>query len=312
MSTGRDPNYFQYSTQGLHSAAFGFLQFLRWFFVQYFRYIYVLIALIVLFVLYHIFLYKEQEKSYVSEIQLVQNFESANYLYQTINAIDSKIAVQDTVFLKQVFGPQYNHIESVKIESIPDLFDFSSKTKNTLEIFKLLNEGHDAVANLTTYTESPFFKQHLLTVTSRGFGNSSQLITNLINYINSNEHYKQYGQVIRENTRLEIEDAKKSIAQINNILDNQTQIQGSSGSVYNIQQDYSNLIREKRILINNLLVLEIRMRDAENIIKVTDYVYDKKLKDAFPRKILYLLLAHLLYFAFLATLFFWKSRRLNQ
>ena len=93
----------------------------------FYRHKFVLIGLIVLGAILGYFYEKSIEKTYTNDLLVSPNFSSTDYVYTKIDVLDKKMQVQDTLFLKNIFGENYEQIKSIEIKPVIDINNLISQ-----------------------------------------------------------------------------------------------------------------------------------------------------------------------------------------
>ena len=88
---------------------------------------FVLIGLIVLGGILGYFYEKNTPKTYTNDMLVSPNFGSSDYLYSKIEALNKKVSIGDSLFLKEVFGDHQNKVKSIEIKPVIDIYNFVSQ-----------------------------------------------------------------------------------------------------------------------------------------------------------------------------------------
>lgn len=155
---------------------------------------------------------------YENHIIVIPNFESVDYLYETIEGLNAKIASNDSLYLTTVLGDGYRSLHHVEIEPIVDIYNFATRSSQNIEVFKILFQNQDLAEFVEDMTTSKYFKYHRLNFFIKGSSISEQLVENLLNHMNENPHFKKYQELSQMNTEWLIEKNNTMISQVDSLI----------------------------------------------------------------------------------------------
>lgn len=244
------------------------------------KYIIIIITLIILGFAYGYYKDKIVEKKYENETIVVPNFESVDYLYGKVEAFNSKISLQDTIFLNEVLGNNSRKIRKIEVEPIVDIYNFVSKSRENIDVFRILFQNQELSEFLEDMVTSKYYKYHKLNFSIVGQENSEEIIKAVLQYFNSNEHFLEYQEVVRENTLLEIAENTKMTAQIDSVFKAVSTFasnEKSNQSLFiNDNSQLNDLLISKRELLEDRTKLLMRYKDEKEIIKLVSATYNLK------------------------------------
>lgn len=213
-----------------------------------------------------------------NETIVIPNFESVDYLYGKVEALNQKIALKDTVFLKEILDTNHRKIRKVEIEPIVDIYNFISRSRAHIDIFRILFQNQEMSDFVEDMATSKYYKYHKLDYTIVGENSSELIISDLLEYINSNEHFIDYQEVVRLNTSLELAENAKMIAQIDSIFKSvskfSTENKSSQSLFINDNSQLNNLLTTKRQLLEDRMKLVMRDKDETEIVKLVSANYN--------------------------------------
>lgn len=280
------------------------------------KYIIIVIALVIIG--FGLGYYKDsnQIKTYNNEVMVIPNFESVDYLYDKVETLNIKIAAGDSLFLKPIFGANYRQLNLIEIEPIVDIYNFISKSRENIDILRILAQNQDFSDYIEDLSTSKYYKYHRMKVSISGKEFSEKVISDLLAYLNSNEHFNKYQDVYKEMKGYDIEEHYKMIAQVDSLVKASTTMYNSSSNVsVNSNADQHYLIERKRLLIEDLYQLKMEMLDYTAAIKVVNIDYNLKPKKflEISKKIKYPILLVLLFsLAFFVIYIFKNLRRYSE
>lgn len=244
------------------------------------KYIIVTVVLIIIGIAYGYYKDKKAEKKYENETIVIPNFESVDYLYGKVEAFNSKLSIRDTIFLKDVLGTNSRKIRKIEIEPIVDIYNFVSKSREHIDVFRILFQNQELSDFVEDMATSKYYKYHKLNFTIVGDESSEKIINDILQYFNSNEHYLEYQEVGRENTLLEIAENTKMIAQIDSVfkaVSTFTSQEKSNQSFFiNDNSQLNDLLISKRELLEDRMNLMMRYKDETEVIKLVSADYNLK------------------------------------
>ena len=238
---------------------------------------YFIIIIILLIIGFAYGYYKDYNaiKTYDNEVIVIPNFESVDYLYDKVEAINKKIASGDTIYLQKVLDTNFQKVSSIQLEPIVDIYNFVSKSYRNYDVLRLIAEKQDFSEYIEDLSTSKYYKYHRMEISTFGKESSEKIIEDILAFLNDNEHFKKYQHVYVENNKFEIQEHQNMISQIDSLLKANSTINknGSSVSINN-SSDLFNLIDRKRQLIENLLLLKTEEIDYNLPIKKVSAEYN--------------------------------------
>lgn len=242
------------------------------------KYAFVIIILIVIGVVAGYFMDKNQTEVYNNDLIVIPNFESTQYFYDKVNSLSIKIKNQDSIFIKEILGPNYKDLKGVEAEPIVDIYKLASGSRERVDLFRVLTEKQDIADYIQDPQNFQYFKYHRLTFKIKGKAHSKEIIDAAIEYLNDNSHYAEYREVGRENTAFRIETTQNMLSQIDSLLKASAVIeksaQNSPSIAINDNSQLNDLVETKGNLTQSLLYLNKQNIDEQQIIKVAAVNYN--------------------------------------
>lgn len=164
------------------------------------------------------YLIDEKFPKYESQVIVAANFESIDYLYNTIELINSKIKEKDTLHLKEVGITNHKEVKKISIEPVIDVYDFISKNPQNFEMIQLLSESGDAQSTIKDITTSKNYSSHQITLITSNKEISKGIIQSLLLYLNNNKFHEELRQVTIKNLDYQLQSNEEMIDQIDEIL----------------------------------------------------------------------------------------------
>lgn len=264
----------------------------------------------------------KKNNSYVSEIIVSPNFGSVDDLFTKISLIKSRLAENDTVFLKQIGINDTKKINGVKIDPIIDVYGLintntasANNAQNTqnFELVKLLAEDSDINKVIKEDLTKKRYANYTIQIASDGRVNEQKHILPLLNYLNNSDYYNKVKNELVRNIGIKMKENQIIIDQINTLLDqfgNTTNNQKNDKLVYyNENNQLNDIINNKNNLIAENGGLRVQLVSIDQVIKPTSIVLNQKNTKGTNGKMLLLLpfLFVFLYFAFAFAVNIFKS-----
>jgi len=252
-------------------------------------------------------IYKDRSKHvYMHKIFVVPNFGSVDYLYEGIEALDTKAKQNDYAFLTQMGIKNPSAISKIEVEPVVDIYELAGKNPNpdaenpefvNYQIFRLMSEKGDINKVMVDKITARNYKSHIITVTTIGMTEKEDVLTPILNHFNSSVYYKELQEQGKKDLDTAIAGKEASIKQIDDILAAVSQRTNSGSLVaYNDNTDLSELVKSKNRLSEELAQNRIDRINYNKIVKggssmlnVRDYsITSGKMKYIYP--ILFILL----------------------
>ncbi|SRX52617.1 hypothetical protein [Aequorivita sp. CIP111184] len=292
-------NFFKHLAKALFQA----LDFLRKYFV-------ILIILVLIGFAYGYYKDYNTEETYKTEVIVIPNFESVDYMYGRVEAINLKIAQGDTLYLKNIFGKDFGKLQNIELEAIVDIYNFISKSYRNYDVLRLIAENQDFSKYAEDLSTSKYYKYHRMIISIKGGNSSENIVTDLLAFLNENNHFKDYQKVYKENNELDIQEHYLMISQIDSVMKANSNLNNTATNVsINNGTDLFNLIDRKRQLIKEILELKMEAIDFSVPIKIVsaDYNLESSKIIQIPNKIKYPLLLVFLFSLVFFIIYLFKS-----
>lgn len=213
-------------------------------------------------------------KKYESQVIVTSNFESVDYLYNTVELINSKIKQRDKAFLKKIGVKNSEKIINIKVEPILDVYKFITQNTQNFEMIKLLSESGDTQTTIKDLVTSKNYSSHEISLITNDDKISDGVIKSVLKYLNSNTYYENIRKVTLRNIDFRLASNQQMINQIDQILidfSDNTKNSGKSGDklvYYNDNMQLNDIINTR----NNLVV-------EQGTLQLEKESYDKYIKD---------------------------------
>ena len=269
-----DLGYMFKSIGGIFKKLAGFL-FLVIAFVR--KYLLLIIGLIILGIILGYFLDRNSVKVYENRLIVIPNFESVEYLYDKTDELNFKIQSGDSLYLKEIFGEKYKAVKKIEIEPIVDIYNFTTKSRENIDVFRILFENQDMKEFVDDMTTSKQYKYQKLKVFIHG-KDSKDLLEKFLGFLNENEHFKEYQEIYIQNTSKRLSETDKMITQADSVIKAITSTSTSTNPnppVYaSFNNDFYSIFRYKDVLLKDKLELLKKSKDEVAIIKPVSINYN--------------------------------------
>ncbi len=244
----------------------------------YLKHKYYVIALIVIGIAYGIYKDHNTMIIYNNEAIVIPNFESVDYLYGKVEALNQKIALKDTVFLKEILDTNHRKIRKVEIEPIVDIYNFISRSRAHIDIFRILFQNQEMSDFVEDIITSKYYKYHRVNFIIIGDQSSEKIVNDLFQYINTNEHFSEYQDASQIATEFELAENAKMMSQIDSVFKTATSLATdnmTSQSVFiNDNSQLGNLLVIKKEIVEDRIKLLLRSKDETEVVKLVSTNYN--------------------------------------
>lgn len=210
---------------------------------------------------------------YQHQIIVSPNFGSVDYLYSSIDLVNSKIRERDSVFLKSIGVTKPLKLIKIEIEPVIDVYKFVNRSGNEIDfqMLKLMAENGDVKKIVEDPTTSRNYTSHSITFLTKGRTSRDATIEPLIKYLNSNTFYKQLQDQTLKNVAMKMQANTQTIAQIDGFLDelakNDATASKTSAVYVNENRQLNDVIETKDDLLQEQAYLRIELVSYDKIIK---------------------------------------------
>jgi len=238
------------------------------------KYFIVIIVLILIGFAFGYFKDKGSVELYNNEILIIPNFESVDYLYDKAETINLKIASNDTVYLQNIFGDHYRRAKRISLEPIVDIYNFVSKSRQNIDVLKIISQSQDFSEYVEDMSTSKYFKYHRLNLSIVGKEHSMVIVESFLDYLNQNKHFANYKDTLKIAKDFQVKEYYFMLTQIDSIIKANTRNNINSSVSVNTISDQSELIEKKRQLLAELQNLKMEQIDYSSIIKMVNAEYN--------------------------------------
>lgn len=254
-------------------------------------------------------IYLDKTRVYEHQIIVSPNFGSVDYLYSSVELINSKIKQQDTVFLKSIGIANPTKLLAIEISPIVDVYKFVNRTGKEIDfqMLKLMAENGDMKKIVEDPTTARNYSTHSITFSTRDKTTSQATVEPLMKFLNSSEFYKKVQQQTLRNVELKMETNARTVAQIDGFLDELARSDASTtrtSAVYvNENRQLNDVIRTKDDFLQEQAYLRLELVGYDKIVKDNTVIINKgsksgKMKFIIPFILIMIFLAVTLFISF--------------
>ena len=252
-------------------------------------------------------------KVYKHEISVIPNFGSNEYLYKKIEQIDTKLREKDILFFNELGIKSYEDILSIEIEAYPGVYDFiktNSEEKTNFELLKLMAEDGNIDKILKDEMTSKNYYHHKITIETKGMFKKEELITPLLNYLNTNSYFENLQKISYNNLKEKIIFNDSLSKQIDKLIILMSSNSGSGTISISEKNSIPELIEKKDKLIKENQQSFLAENIYDKIIKEESIIINiREYKTLLlNNKILFPLILILLYFVIYSFSIFYKKQ----
>ena len=255
-------------------------------------------------------------KKYNHTLTVSPNFGSVEYLYSKIELLQSKVAENDTVFLKAAGFSNPTAIRKIKIEPIVDVYRLAKQEDIYFKTLSLLAEGASMQQVMEDKVTARNYKFHQILFSSNNPISEKGLITELLAFLNDSPFFAKMQTQYRSSLESKIAANESTLTEIDNIL--RTSVQNSEAGkpasgmiVYTEKSQLNDVIYTKNMLLDRQEENRINLMMYDKIIKESAVMVNMK-KQAAAGGIMKIILPiiFILIFAFIAGIkkFYYRQK----
>lgn len=234
-----------------------------------------LIILIIIGIGLQFLLLTQIKKVYVNEFLVRTNFGSTEYLYSKVNSINTKLNSKDTLYLKGVFGSDFERVKELEVVPVVDVYNLVNKSEENRETFELLLDEYGDISFLEEEININEYPTHKLRVFIKGSLNNEIISKHLYDFLSDNEFFNELKQTALSSYKEQLEQNKVIRDQIDSIIKDQRE----HGMMPNLNdktvsftgsQDLKELLSQKQGLLYNDFTLRNQLSSEDAILKTID------------------------------------------
>jgi len=233
------------------SILIGIVSIIQFFWKHKFR----LIGVGVLGIAIGLYLAKTAERIYVNELLIKPNYNSTQYVYDKIDALNFKIESKDSVFLKNIFDENYKKLKGVEINPVVDIYNLIGQSEDIEETFKILFTEIGDVSFFESDINKLAYANHKVKVLVAGEELNKEITNAFFSYIKINDFYEKQKDILIDKYSKKLVENEKMRIQIDTIIQSVKEQsltnQFKQGISFSGSQNVTELIKKKEDLLEN-------------------------------------------------------------
>lgn len=227
----------------------------------------------------------DQKKTFHTHVIVSPNFRSADYLYNTIEQLSSKILSNDTVFLKKI-GIKKSSIGNITIKPVIDIYALVNENDKNYNLLQLMTEDGRMGDIIKDPVTARNYKYHQITLLSNDTLSADRDVKPILDYLNSNHYFSEIQRLAIQNIQSKIIANDTMIKQIDRIL---ARFSSTKQSGANLIYNNESLSLDDIIVTKDKLLIEqnyrsVELLDFDKTIKERSIVTNIEIQDSFLSK----------------------------
>lgn len=214
-------------------------------------------------------IYLDKEPNYTSDIVVIPNFGSNEYLYEKVDLISAKLKEKDARFFESIGLSNIEDFVSIEIKPVNGVYNFinSESQKSNFEFIKLLAEDGDIDKIIKDDLTSRNYYLHAINIkTSKAFG-KKELVEPILNYLQQTDYFTKLQKVYQTNLVEKINANKLLITQVDQLIVTLSQSKSVGGVTISQNSGLTELINKKDALVIENQTLAIHNLEYDKVIK---------------------------------------------
>ena len=211
----------------------------------------------------------DKEPNYTTDIVVIPNFGSNEYLYNKIDLIAAKLKEKDGAFFKSIGISNIKDFNSIEILPINGIYNFinSDSQKSNFEFVKLMAEDGDIEKIIQDDVTSKNYYLHGINIKTTIAYEKKDLIEPILKYLQQTDYFTKLQKVYQNNLVEKVAANKLLITQIDQIILNLTENKTSGGVTISENSGLSELITKKDQLVTENQILAIHKLEYDKVVK---------------------------------------------
>lgn len=217
-------------------------------------------------------IYLDKEPNYTSDVIVIPNFGSNEYLYDKVNLISLKLKEKDEDFFKSIGISNMEDFKSIEILPINGIYNFinSDGQKENIELIKLMAEDGDIEKIIKDDLTSKNYYLHNINIKTATAYQKKDLVDPILKYLQETKYFTERGKVYQRNLIEKIAANKILISQIDQIITSLSQNNTSGGVTISENSGLTELIQKKDGLTYENQTLEVHKLEYDKVVKDQD------------------------------------------
>lgn len=219
--------------------------------------------------------YLDKLKAYTTEIQVIPNFGTNDYLYKRIAHLQAKLKEKDTAFFNSIGIKNVKKISDIDITPINGIYSYinsSDENNKNFELVKLMAEDGDIQKIIKDNVTSKNYPQHTITIRTTKRFSKNELADPVLNYLQQSDYYTRLKAIYNRNLLEKIKANNILIDQIDQLLASYAKNPSSGGVMISENGGVADVITKKDELVNENNLHQIQLLESTKIIKEQEVV----------------------------------------
>jgi len=214
-------------------------------------------------------IYLDKEPNYTTDIVVIPNFGSNEYLYDKVNLIALKLKEKDEAFFKTIGISNIKDFNSIEIKPINGIYNFinSDSQKANFEFVKLMAEDGDIEKIIQDDVTSKNYYLHGINIKTSISYQKKDLVEPILAYLQQTDYFTKLQKVYQSNLVDKVAANKLLITQIDQLIITLSQSKSVGGVTISQNGGLTELINKKDALINENQVLAVHKLEYDKVIK---------------------------------------------
>lgn len=232
--------------------------------------------------------YLDKKKVYITEIQVIPNFGTNDYLYNRVAHLEAKLKERDTVFftglgIKNV--KKIIEIEATPINGIYSYINSSDENNKNFELVKLMAEDGDIQKIIHDKVTSKNYPQHSIKIVTTKAFSKKELVEPILNYLQQSDYYSKLKEIYIHNLNHKIEANNMLITQIDQLLASYAKNPVSGNVMISENGGLADVITKKDELINENNIHQIKLLESTKVIKEQEIILNSMDSEGLANKL---------------------------
>ena len=223
------------------------------------------------------------DKLYVNEYLVKTNYNSTEYLYSKVKSINAKLKSDDSLYLKKVFGSEYERVDELEAEPVVDVYTLVNRSEENREIFELLLDEYGDMSFLKEEININEYPTHKIKIYIKGLEDNESISTQAFNFLSNNSYFNELKETALKSYKVRLAENKVIRAQIDSIIreqkDNAVPKLDNNAISFTGSQDLQELLSQKKDLLDDDLTLRNQLSTNSEILKTIDSTFGVLSKD---------------------------------
>lgn len=214
--------------------------------------------------------YLDKSKVYTTEIQVIPNFGTNDYLYKRVAHLEAKLKEKDTIFFASLGIKNVKKIIDIDITPINGIYSYinsSDESNKNFDLVKLMAEDGDIQKIIRDNVTSKNYPQHNITITTTKKFSKKELADPILSYLQQSEYYTKLKVIYNRNLLEKIKANNNLITQIDQLLASYANNPISGGVMISENGGIADVITKKDELLNENNLHQIQLLESTKIIK---------------------------------------------